>query len=96
MTFSCIYGGEDYDARREIRGWDTAGLRRSAWQPAVVTEGPGGRLVSQSAPPIKVLREYQAVKRTQPRPGVYGLRPRPELRHMPRLAVKGLAGEQVG
>ena len=25
FTFSCIYGGEDYDARRETPGWDRAG-----------------------------------------------------------------------
>ena len=27
VVFSCIYGGEDYDARQEMPGWDKAGLR---------------------------------------------------------------------
>src|ERR1035437_3733061 len=26
VTFSCIYGGEDYDARNEIAGWDKPGF----------------------------------------------------------------------
>ena len=35
LTFSSIYGGEDYDARREPRGWKEAGFNDRAWPRAV-------------------------------------------------------------
>lgn len=55
ITFNTIYGGEDYDARREMAGWDTAGFNASAWSDAVVTTGPGGVLrgASSAAPPLR-------------------------------------------
>src|SRR5690606_8520574 len=43
IVFSSIYGGEDYDARREPKGWMQAGFDDAAWQPAQQTVGPGGR-----------------------------------------------------
>jgi len=44
ITFSCIYGGEDYDARREQRRWDSPGFDDSHWKPVKVVDGPGGKL----------------------------------------------------
>jgi hypothetical protein len=35
ITYSSIYGGEDYDARLEPRGWDTPGFDDGAWARAV-------------------------------------------------------------
>ena len=35
ITFSSIYGGEDYDARLELPGWDQAGFDDAAWARAV-------------------------------------------------------------
>lgn len=54
VTFSSIYGGEDYDARLEQAGWADAGFNDASWTTAIECSGPGGELVSQSAPPIKV------------------------------------------
>ena len=73
VVFSCIYGGEDYDARKETPGWDKAGFQAGVFKPAVVVDGPGGRLSAQAAPPIKVMKEYQPLRVTQRRPGVSGL-----------------------
>jgi len=33
VTFACIYGGEDFDARLEPRGWDQPGFDDSGWKP---------------------------------------------------------------
>ncbi|MCU4742577.1 alpha-L-rhamnosidase [Natronoglomus mannanivorans] len=58
-----IYDGETYDARREVSGWNEPGFDRStdrkddhtaAWEPATVVAGPGGDLVPQRTPPIRV------------------------------------------
>jgi alpha-L-rhamnosidase len=95
ITFSCIYGGEDYDARREWAGWDRPRFDASGWSAATVTEGPGGRLSSRSAPPIKVMQEFKTARVTQPRPGIYVYDLGQNFSGWPRLAVKGPAGAVV-
>jgi alpha-L-rhamnosidase len=55
ITFSCIYGGEDYDARDEQPA-------ASEWSQAALTSGPGGTLRSQTAPPVKVMKTFSPVR----------------------------------
>jgi hypothetical protein len=50
ITYSSIYGGEDYDARLE----DPAG-----WRPAIEVKGPP-KLEAQSAEPLKVFEHFTA------------------------------------
>jgi hypothetical protein len=95
IRFSCIYGGEDYDARRESAGWDRPGFDDSTWQAATVVPGPGGRLVAESAPPIKVMKQFKPVKVTQPKPGVFVYDLGQNHSGFPRLAVQGTAGATV-
>ncbi|MET0463836.1 MAG: family 78 glycoside hydrolase catalytic domain [Chitinophagaceae bacterium] len=64
ITFSSIYGGEDYDATKEQPGWDKAGFNDQAWKNVVVTSGPS-LLQSQMAEPVKVMQEFSPVKSTQ-------------------------------
>ncbi len=92
VVFSCIYGGEDYDARLELPGWDKPGFNAAAFRPVCVVEGPGGRLTAQAAPPIKVMAEYKPVKVTQPKPGVSVYDFGQNCASMPKLTVKGPAG----
>ena len=97
LTFCCVYGGEDYDARLEPRGWDLAGFAQGGWGPALVTEGPGGRLkgLSCAAPPIRAFEVLKPVSVKPLRPGVavYDLGQNVSL--MPRLSVQGPAGAVV-
>ena len=95
VVFSCIYGGEDYDARQELPGWDKAGFNAAALRPVCVVDGPGGRLTAQAAPPIKVMAEYKPVKVTQPKPGVTVYDFGQNCASMPKLTVKGPAGAAV-
>ena len=95
VVFSCIYGGEDYDARKELPGWDKAGFFATACRPVCLVDGPGGRLTAQAAPPIKVMKEYEPVKVTQPKPGVTVYDFGQNCASMPKLKVKGPAGAAV-
>jgi len=52
ITFSSIYGGEDYDARLEQAGWNLQGFDDSHWQRPLRVKGPDLR--SQTATPLKV------------------------------------------
>lgn len=65
LTFNCIYGGEDYDARLEQRGWDSPGFNDSAWRPVVVQEAPRGVLRPQLAAPVKIMEHYGVRKATK-------------------------------
>ena len=95
ITFSCIYGGEDYDARREMPGWDRTSFNDQGWQRATVTEGPGGALRSQTAPPVKVFEEFGVVRITQPKPGVFVYDLGQNFSGWPKLTVRGPLGATV-
>lgn len=70
ITFSSTYGGEDDDARSELDGWDRVGADESGWSAALVTEGPGGAMTPEMAPPIRVRKTYSPIRQTEPKPGV--------------------------
>ena len=97
ITFSCVYGGEDFDPRLDPRGWNRAGFEDSKWQAARVMPGPGGRLrgLSCAAPPVRAFETLKPVGITNLRSGVavYDLGHNAAL--MPRLVVRGSAGGSV-
>jgi alpha-L-rhamnosidase len=71
VLYSCIYDGEEYDAREEKEGWDRPGYDDLGWLPANAVEAPGGMPVSQVMPSIKVIERLQPHWVKQPKPGVY-------------------------
>ena len=97
ITFSSIYGGEDYDARLVQDGWDKPGFNDSDWDQPSVTKGPGGALkgLSGAAPPIRSFDVLAPVdhKLLNPAVTVYDLGRNASI--MLRLKVKGEAGASV-
>ncbi|HYG21225.1 MAG TPA: glycoside hydrolase family 78 protein [Verrucomicrobiae bacterium] len=97
ITFSCVYGGEDHDARMEPRGWDSAGFDDTEWTAALIAEGPGGVLRghSASAPPIRQIETLVPISNRVISNGlvVYDLGQNASL--MPRIRVRGGAGSVV-
>ncbi len=65
LTFNCIYGGEDYDARREQEGWNRPGFDDSRWREVVMQEAPKGVLRPQMASPVKIMERYDIRKVTR-------------------------------
>jgi alpha-L-rhamnosidase len=65
------YDGEEYDARKELAGWDRPGFNDSAWQPASVVDAPAGALVSEMAEPLRVTDTLHPVSVKPLGPGVY-------------------------
>jgi hypothetical protein len=63
ITFSSIYGGEDFDARLAQPGWDRPGFDDASWAAAKVVDGPGGALkgLSCAAPPIRTFEVQRPV-----------------------------------
>jgi hypothetical protein len=95
ITFSCIYGGEDYDARREPAGWDRPGFDDSVWRRASGMEAPGGELRAQSSPPIRVQQTFRPVKVSQPKPGVVVYDLGQNFAGWPRITASGAAGTEI-
>jgi hypothetical protein len=95
VTFSNVYGGEDFDARLEPSGWDTASFNDSGWTNAASVSGPGGALIPETTPPIKAFQTYTPVKITHPKPNltVYDLGQ--NFAGWPEIAVTGPRGATV-
>jgi alpha-L-rhamnosidase len=62
ITYSSIYGGEDYDASLEQKGWNVAGFDDSKWKNPVVVNDSVGRLVPEEDFPVKVMQEFTVKK----------------------------------
>jgi hypothetical protein len=97
ITFCCVYGGEDYDARLEPHGWNQPDFNDSGWQCVQILEGPGGRLkgLIAAAPPIHAFDVLKpiGIKQLEPCVAVYDLGQNASI--MPRLKVNGPAGSVV-
>jgi len=95
VRFTCIYGGEDYDARHEQPGWDAPGFDDAAWQPAAEVTPPEGRLAAQMSPPVRVIETFKTVRVTQPKPGVRVYDLGQNFSGWPRVRARGPAGATV-
>ncbi len=97
ITFSSVYGGEDYDERLASNGWDHAGFTGTGWAVARIVAGPGGQLLgfSAAAPPIRAMATLKPVSIRIIRPGVtvYDLGRNASI--MPRLRVQGEVGASI-
>jgi len=62
ITFNDIYGGEDYDARLEQKGWNKAGFNDASWRSVVIQDAQKGKLEPQQGEPIKIMEEIDFKK----------------------------------
>jgi alpha-L-rhamnosidase len=58
ITFSSIYGGEDYDARLEQPNWNGAEFDDSAWEKVLLVRAPEGVLSAETDYPLKVMEVF--------------------------------------
>ena len=95
ITFSSIYGGEDYDARLEQPGWDAPFFDDSPWKAAVCLEGPGGRLVPETDAPLKVMQEIGNPTFSEPKKGIWVYDFGQNASGIIHLKVRGKMGQQM-
>jgi alpha-L-rhamnosidase len=62
ITFSSIYGGEDYDATLEQEGWSSYGFDDTTWKKPVLLDDPTEILVPEKDFPLMVMDEFPTVK----------------------------------
>ena len=93
VTFSHVYGGEDYDARLEQGGWDAPGFDDKNWAPAVATPAPPGKLDRQFWPPLREKQVFPARDVVAAGPGTYHVFFGQNASAMVRFTVQGKAGQ---
>ena len=96
ITFSCIYGGEDYDARLLDPGFHQPDFKEGpGWSDAILIDGPKGDLRWQSTEPIKVMQTLPVKSVTEPEPGVFVVDFGQNFSGWVRISASGTAGSQV-
>ena len=97
VTFSSIYGGEDFDARRVQPGWNRSHFDDSQWTPALVVNGPGGELrgLSCAAPPVRQFEIHKPVATRALTNGDLVFDLGQNASHVPLLRVTGPAGSSI-
>jgi hypothetical protein len=97
VTFSSIYGGEDFDTRLVQKNWDKPGFDDSKWPPAVLASGPGGELrgLSCAAPPLKFFETHKPVYSRTLTNGDIVFDLGQNAAHVPEITVTGQAGARV-
>lgn len=111
ITFNDIYGGEDYDARKEIQGWNHPYFQDNDWQRVVRQTPPRGTLTPQLAEPVKIMKRYarkstmqltpaqvdSTTRRTRRRvhPSTFVFDMGQNMAGFPEIKVKGNAGQTI-
>ena len=95
ITFSSIYGGEDYDANLETPAWTANGFVASKWKPVLVTDGPKGEMFIQADYPLRVMQSFKVkeVKKLGKNRFLYDFGQNAS--GIVRLEVKGSRGDKI-
>lgn len=63
ITYSCVYGGEDYDARKDKAGYQMTGYTEGEeWKSADYITAPKGKLIHRAGPPLRIKKTYTPIK----------------------------------
>ncbi|MDR1813434.1 MAG: glycoside hydrolase family 78 protein [Tannerella sp.] len=89
------YDGEEYDARRELTGWQQVGYDDSGWFEAEKVQSPGGILKAQMNPGVKVAEEMRPKSITEVKPGMYVLDIGQNIAGWLRIKAKGKRGDKI-
>jgi len=94
VIFTSIYGGEDYDANLEQKGWDSPRFKAKSWKPVVVVDGPPV-LDPQMAEPVKIMERFSPIKITSPESGKWVYDMGQNASAVPYIQVRGKKGDTV-
>jgi alpha-L-rhamnosidase len=95
IMFDQLRSGEVYDARQEIPDWSTPEYDDSEWKETEIVANPGGLLVSQVMPPIRVVKDIRPVAMKEVSPGTYVYDMGENFSGWVQLRVSGPAGAEV-
>jgi hypothetical protein len=94
ITYTSIYGGEDYNANLEQPGWDTAPFNDKNWKQVEITNGPP-ELRSQMSGHVKVEEIFTPKKVTEINDSVVVYDLGQNASGIPEITVRGNKGDTV-
>lgn len=95
ITYTSIYGGEDYDARLEQADWNVAGFNDVGWKSAVLVTAPSGKLVEECDYPLEIKETFSAKTIKKLGDGAYLYDFGQNASGIVELKVKGKKGQEV-
>ncbi|WP_163407958.1 glycoside hydrolase family 78 protein [Flavobacterium ajazii] len=95
ITYNSIFGGEDYNANLEQKGWNSKGFNDANWKKVVVQEAPKGVLRPQTTSPITIQKQYEVKTAKELKPNFYIFNMGQNLSGFTSIKVKGKKGQTV-
>ncbi|HBH83752.1 MAG: hypothetical protein A2X05_09940 [Bacteroidetes bacterium GWE2_41_25] len=95
LTFSSIYGGEDYDARLEQEGWNKPGFTDKGWRNVVLSREPTGELRPENDHPLKVMETIKHQKISVYNDSIYICDFGQNASGIIKIKVRGEKGQQI-
>jgi alpha-L-rhamnosidase len=89
------YDGEEYDATKEIPGWNNTGFDDSKWLKAGLVEAPGGRVEAQVNELIKVMDRVKPISINQLKSGTWIMDMGQNFAGWVKMHVKGKRGDKI-
>lgn len=89
------YDGEEYDARKEMKGWNTTNFDDKNWINARYVQEPGGFYEAQMTPNMKIMGEVKPISIKATAKGTYILDMGQNMVGWLQLKVKGKSGDQI-
>jgi alpha-L-rhamnosidase len=89
------YDGEEYDARKEMPGWNTVGFNDSQWLKAEYVQEPSGEFEAQMNKNMKVMETIKPVSIKKLRQGVFIMDMGQNMVGWIKMKVNGKIGNKV-
>lgn len=94
VTFSSIYGGEDYNVNFEQPGWDTNNFDDSKWRSVIKVDGVP-QLNAQMAEPLKIMQELAPKSKKKLTNGAWVYDLGQNFSGIPQISVQGKKGDTI-
>jgi len=95
ITYSSIFGGEDYDARLEQPGWHREGFNDTDWKSALTVKAPKGILEAEFIYPVIIKDSFEVKRILQPVKDVFVYDFGQNASGIIELKVKGKKGQTI-
>jgi len=95
IIYNSIFGGEDYNANLEQKGWNAKEFNDANWKKVVVQEAPKGVLRPQTTTPITIQKRYEVKEAKELKPNFYIFNMGQNLSGFTTIKVKGKKGQTV-
>jgi len=87
--------GEDYDARREVKGWSKPGFDDSKWSGVTIYPAPEAKITAYIGSPIRTQMILKPVSVSEPQPGIFVYDMGQNMVGIPRIRLKGAEGQEI-